>query len=138
MQPFISQRGRPSGVPMRYASMFLIGCSFSGLCWAQGSRPATHAFPAPGEWPCSRRNANLDGHSPLMGKLASPRIAWKHFIGAYEGLMIASPGDDNATVNLSIAGAKAPPDTGQDPRWGLRLPFGNVEGREQQIPRDVY
>ncbi len=99
-------------------------------------------FPDPGEWPCFRRNGHLDGHSPLKGAITSPSIAWTHFIGAYEALVVATPGKGNATVSLTaeVAAARNPASPGvvQDVRWGLTPPQGLIEGHEQPIPRDVY
>ncbi|MCI0334143.1 MAG: hypothetical protein L0228_13075 [Planctomycetes bacterium] len=49
------------------------------------------AFPKPEEWPAFRRDGSLQARSPARGKLESPRIAWRQFVGVLESLVVVEP-----------------------------------------------
>ena len=74
--------------------------ALGGLVLAAADPPASPAFPAPGEWPCYRRTAALDAHSPGTGRIQEPSIAWRQFIGALESLIVIEPGADSTRLSL--------------------------------------
>ena len=83
--------------------------------------PAVDRFPALGEWAGYRGNGTLDAWQPLAGKITAPAIAWQHFVGAVETLLIVAPGPGDA-LDLPLgepASEAAEPAELRDPRWGL-------------------
>ncbi len=92
-----------------------------------------HVFPKPGEWPCRNRNASLDARTTFKGRLTHPKIAWKHFVGVNEAVLVADPADGDAIVALPVADLADPGNEAENARWGLRPPVGLLQGRTQPI-----
>src|SRR5437870_1433868 len=92
-------------------------------------------FPRPGEWPCYRGNGRLDARSAGKGRIAQPRIAWKQFVGARETWLVVEPGQKSEILPLPTQDIHDDAGEAADPRWGLSVPLGDLEGRSQPIYR---
>lgn len=71
------------------------------LCDGVGAESA-QSFPAASEWPCFRRNASLDAHSPARGNITHPGIAWRQFIGKLETTLVIESAPTNSSVILPV------------------------------------
>ena len=94
-------------------------------------QPAT--FPASDEWNGYRGNATLDARSSLRGRITTPAIAWKHFVGAIDVLAKVEPGAGDSVVTLDPTQDPGRAAEAADPRWGLAPPMGEVAGQVQAI-----
>ncbi len=106
-------------------ALILLGVLAGAACaWAQ--TPAASPFPAPGEWPCYRRDGTQQAHSPLRGALRVPAVRWQAFVGATETLLELAPG---TAARAESTGSKPDP---SHPRWGLAAPLGEIAGKQQR------
>jgi len=79
-------------------------------------------FPRPGEWVCFRGNQSLDARSQAVGHITTPAIAWKHYVGLDETVLVVEP--DGSDSSVTTPGEESPAKLAevQDPRWGLVPP----------------
>ena len=86
-----------------------------------------------GEWTGNRGNSTLDGRTALKGDVTHPRIIWKHFVGAIETWLVATPGEAAATVRTPPLDVKPLAAEVYDAAWGREPAVGDLEGRTQPI-----
>jgi len=93
------------------------------------------AFPKTGEWPCFRRDGTLQSRSPGKGTTTSPAIAWKHFVGTVETLLVVEPGPGDTALAVPGRESQAGLAEARHQRWGFSPPLGELEGRTQPVSR---
>lgn len=96
-------------------------------------------FPLPGEWAGFRGNGTLDGWQPMKGRMTRPDIAWKHFIGAVETLVVGRIGADGR-VDAPLAEVEAGAgDLAEfrEARWGLQPPLSEIAGEQRPVERSM-
>jgi len=98
-------------------------------------RPAVRKFPMAGEWGCYRRDGSQQARSPLKGKISSPKIAWKHYVGAIDTLIEAKPDDGDTRVSVPAGKLGDLSTVTNLQRWGLQQPPAMIEGRRQPLRR---
>ncbi|MCC6442867.1 MAG: hypothetical protein IT210_05345 [Armatimonadetes bacterium] len=110
-----------------------------GLLLAVTAHTGVKGMPAhfllPGEWPAFRGGVSLDARSSLKGRITRPEVAWKHFVGASETLLIAEPGKVSTKLTLPGPETAGHIEGSYDARWGLTSPVGEIEGKIQPIIR---
>jgi len=84
----------------------------------------------------------LDAWQPLAGSpdwFTAPAVAWQHFVGAVETLLIATPGSGGA-IDVPIGEPvtdTADPAELSDPRWGLVPAAAELAGKMQPIQHTI-
>jgi len=73
------------------------------LTFASPAALPSRAFPAPEEWPAYRRDGSLQAHSPARGRIVSPRIVWRQFVGVLEGRIVLEPAPGQRRLFLPLA-----------------------------------
>ena len=79
--------------------LLILGLLLRWSAWAADSQN----FPKAGEWPCFRRNPNLDAYSPVRGNINQPGIVWRQFIGKLETKLLIEPGATNEELQMPAA-----------------------------------
>src|SRR5438105_14535649 len=79
-----------------------ISCVLLIATMTHDEQSAAGMFPSDGEWSCYRRTGTLDAHSPLKGRISTPAIAWKQYIGHIETLLIVEPGTVDRTLRIPL------------------------------------
>jgi outer membrane protein assembly factor BamB len=64
--------------------------------------PSPRPFPASEEWPAYRRDGALQAYSPATGRMASPHMLWRQFVGVLESQVVLEPAAAKSRLSLPL------------------------------------
>ena len=116
---------------MRNGCLFV--AAFLGLLSA-GTAIGADQEAQSGEWPTFRRNGSLDGHAAGKGRITSPRIVWRKYVGRTETQLLVEPATAPSVLTVppgseTVTRAKEV----SQRRWSPDRPYGQIAGQRQPI-----
>lgn len=82
----------------------------------------------PSEWPTFRGNNHRTGRTELKGNITKPTLAWKKFIGVWQGWVAISSDSDNGTFSFPKQPAEHKPEKEIMESWEIGFPWYDLTG----------